>query len=163
MSQPLSSKESKLTTDSAPCSTELSDAHPLIEELSEYTLQLMWMLRQEAMRAFEPLGMRPIKALVLEMVGRGLVYPKALAEMLDALPPAVSALIADLEERGLLTRENDPDDKRKIRLELTPEGQTMRRRLKQTWHTAGAARLSRLSEDELTSLITIYQKLLRDE
>ena len=135
MAQSFSSDPTKPTVTSPTSETYTADerqpdsepADLLIEELSEHTLQLMWTLRQEAMRAFEPLGMRPMKALLLELVGRGLVYPKELSDMLDTLPPAISAIVADLEERGLLRRGLDPNDKRKIRLELTPDGQTMRR------------------------------------
>lgn len=170
MAQSFSSDSSKPTVTSCTNETRAADerqpetehADLLIEELSEHTLQLMWTLRQEAMRAFEPLGMRPMKALLLELIGRGLVYPKELSEMLDTLPPAVSAIVADLEERGLLQRGLDPNDKRKIRLELTPDGQTMRQRLKTTWHEAGASRLARLSSDELATLVKISRKLLSD-
>ena len=36
--------------------------------------------------------------------------------------PTASALIADMEKRGLITRETDPDDARGIRLRLTEAG-----------------------------------------
>jgi DNA-binding MarR family transcriptional regulator len=134
----------------------------LFAELSEMALPFMWTFRQEATRAFEPFGLRPIKVLLLELIGQGLQHPKALAEMLDAVPPAISALLAELEAQGFITRTLDPEDRRRVILELTGEGRVMREKLSEAWCRVMMRRFSRLDQSELESLLAIYRKLLRD-
>lgn len=132
----------------------------LVRELSELTLPLMWLLRQEAVRAFEPLGIRPIKALLLELVARGMCYPKELSEVLDTVPPAISAMLAELEAKGWLSRAPDPDDRRRVRLELTASGRALLDEMRERWDRAGRTRLAHMSAEELRTLIALYRKLL---
>ena len=132
----------------------------LCAELSDLTLPLMWALRQDAVRAFESLGIRPIKALLIELIARGMQHPKDLSEVLDTVPPTISAMLAELEERGMVGRTIDPADRRRVQLELTDKGQELRGQLRTAWIDISEARLNRLSHEEITTLVTIYQKLL---
>jgi DNA-binding MarR family transcriptional regulator len=132
----------------------------LLDQLSEYSLHLMWTLRQEALRIYEPYGLRPLQVFVLELIARGVMHPKALADMLDIAPPAVSPLLAELEHKGLVTREPDPDDGRRVRLSLSEAGEALRCELKRGWHQGGSRLLEQLSDDDLEKLIAIYQKML---
>jgi len=145
-----------------PKTTDATRTQQLVEEIGEYSLHLMWILRQEAVRTFDPFGFRPVRALLLELVGRGYNHPKELAEILDQVPPAISTMIADLEDRGLLTRRTDPHDRRRVQLELTEAGAETHRRLKEAWQQTGCKRLSKLSNEELETLVHIYRKLLED-
>ena len=129
-------------------------------QLSDLTLPLMWALRQDAVRAFESLGVRPVKALLVELIARGMQHPKDLSEVLDTVPPTISAMLAELEERDLVSRTIDPSDRRRVQLELTPKGQELREQLREAWLDTGETRLSRLSHEEIAALVTIYQKLL---
>ena len=143
-------------------STPLADeTHDLVTRLGEMTLPLMWTLRQEAVRAFEPYGLRPLKALLLEFVDRGMHHPKELAEVLDSVPPAISAMIAELETQGLLKRSADPEDRRRVILEITEQGHALRQELGKAWHQVILRRVSKLDRDEIQSLIRIYEKLLQ--
>lgn len=132
----------------------------LIDELGSYTLQIMWQLRQEAARTFEVLGFRTARALLLEFVGRGYGQPKDLARLLGTVPPAVSTIIAELEGRGLLERQTDPSDGRRINLRLTPAGETARRQLKDAWNTTRQDQLSRLNQKDLEDGLRLCRKLL---
>ena len=132
----------------------------LVNQLSDMTLPMMWVLRQDAMHAFEPLGIRPFKALLLELIARGFQHPKALSEILDTLPPTVSAMLAELEEKALITRQIDPSDRRRVQLALSEKGQLLRGDLREHWHAVGKERLQQLSEDDLATLLRIYTKLL---
>lgn len=136
------------------------DTHSLVVRLGEMTLPLMWTLRQEAVRAFEPYGVRPLKALLLEFVDRGMHHPKDLAEVLDSVPPAISAMIAELEAQGLLRRSADPKDRRRVILEITEQGHALRKDLGRAWHQVILRRVSKLDPDEIRSLIRIYEKIL---
>ena len=132
----------------------------LVEELCDYSLQLMRTLRQEALRAFEPLGIRPLQALVLELVAHEVRHPKDLADALDLVPPAVSTLLAELEGRGLIVRQIDPNDRRRVQLTLTPDGESMREEIKDAWFNHSAKLLDKLSPEDIGALITVYRKLI---
>ena len=60
----------------------------------------MWRLRQEAVKAFQGLGLRLGQVAVLGFLDAGVTHPGEIAENLDYTPPLVSSLIASLEERG---------------------------------------------------------------
>ncbi|HEY1853361.1 MAG TPA: MarR family transcriptional regulator [Solirubrobacterales bacterium] len=63
---------------------------------------------------------------ILEIGGLGEVIPncqlKELAERLGASTPAISRAVDDLVKKGLVTRVEDPDDRRARRIELTTKG-----------------------------------------
>jgi len=132
----------------------------LISELSDLTLPLMWSLRQDAIRAFEGLGIRPIKALLIELIARGMQHPKDLSEVLDTVPPSISAMITELENKGFIMRQIDPADRRRIQLALTPEGESLRVKMREAWLETGKERLRDLEASELATLLTLYRKIL---
>lgn len=55
--------------------------------------------------------------------------PVELARALHYNPGALTRLLDKLEQRGCLKRVPDPDDRRALRLELTPQGRALRKRL----------------------------------
>lgn len=123
----------------------------------------MWSLRQAAVRAFEPLDMRPTRVLLLELIARGFTHPKELADMLDTLPPAVSNMLTDLESRGTIARNPDPEDGRRIRLALTPEGEALLDEIRRRWIELSHTRLAVLTDEELAQLVATYRKLVQQE
>ena len=129
----------------------------LLHELSALSLPLMWTLRKAAMRALEPLGLRPVKALVLGLIVEGAESPKELSELLDTPPPMMSGLLADLEDRGLIERAPDPSDRRRVRLAATDEGRALAERITAYWIEAGRERFEALDDDDLRHLIAIYR------
>lgn len=134
----------------------------LLAELHESTFRMMRAQRQLAERAFAPLGLRPVQAVALAMLGQEANYPKELAHMLDAPPSAVSVLLADLEARALLSRAVDPADRRRIRLELTPAGRELLAAVHAAWLDANAERLARLSTADLEALVRIQKALVEE-
>ena len=132
--------------------------HDLISELSELTLPMMWQMRQDAVRAFEPLGMRPIKGLLLGLISGGLQHPKELSDVLETLPPAVSAMLSELEQKGLVKRTLDPSDRRRVMLELTPEGEALQGQMHSRWHQVSCERMAHLSDEELKLLVKTFKK-----
>lgn len=58
----------------------------------------------------------------LESVDRGARYPGLLAERMCVPPSHVSRVLEDHERKGLLRRSLDPQDSRRVRLELTERG-----------------------------------------
>ena len=134
----------------------------LLAELHETTFRMMRVQRQIAERAFGPLGLRPVQAFALALLGQEASYPKELAHLLDAPPSVISVLLSDLEGRGLLNRAVDPEDRRRVRLELTPEGSRTLDAIYSAWLDANADRLARLSTADLETLVRIQKALLEE-
>ncbi|MFD1722303.1 MarR family winged helix-turn-helix transcriptional regulator [Amnibacterium endophyticum] len=51
--------------------------------------------------------------------------PGAIADALQMAGPNVAAVLRELEEAGLVRRDRDPVDGRRVRLELTPDGEAV--------------------------------------
>ncbi len=132
----------------------------LITTLSELTLPVMWTMRQDAMRAFEPIGIRPIKALLLGLIAKGMQHPKDLADVLDTHPPAISSMVAELEEADYLERKIDPNDRRRIQLTLSVKGESLLKQMQLAWHNVSLERAEQLSDDELETLISAFQRMM---
>ena len=139
-------------------STEIQEA--LLDELNEYSLQFMWFMRQNAIRAFEPFGIRPNKALLIGLLAKGISHPKMLSEALDIMPSAVSAIIAELEEKAWIERSIDPNDKRKVQLKLTKTGQKLHEKMHASWTEVSRERLQGLNEEDINSLLRICKLIL---
>lgn len=79
---------------------------------------------------------------------------------LTAMDPAtVQGVIQRLEKRGLIDREPDPDDRRRTRLKLTPEGLNLVARHSATGARVSAATLAPLSDTEAATFLELLRKL----
>jgi DNA-binding MarR family transcriptional regulator len=102
--------------------------------------------RQRLDRALRPLGLTPTQFNLLASTGwldRTHPAPPTQQQVADhagADRMMASKVLRTLEERGLLTREPDPDDARSLRLRLTGEGRALAGR---------AVRLAVAVDDEL--------------
>jgi DNA-binding MarR family transcriptional regulator len=70
----------------------------------------------------------------------------------------IGIVVERLEQRGLLTREVDPDDRRARVLRLTPEGAALRRRLRPRMLAANARALEALSAEEAATLLALLHR-----
>jgi len=131
-----------------------------LEEFEQLALQLLWQIRLDQQRAFEPLGISPLQAFAMFSIAQGVDQPSGLALVLDASPPGVSQLLSGLEERGWLRRELDPEDKRKVRILLTAEGKAVLEQMRLRWREVSRERYARLSTEEISMLTQSYRKLL---
>lgn len=66
---------------------------------------------------------------ILDMIRNLTDKPSEIARMLDVSPPAITFLLEKLEERGLARRTFSTSDRRRVELELTPEGTDLVRRV----------------------------------
>lgn len=84
--------------------------------------------------------------------------PGALAERMHVTPPTMTGLTDRLVKQGLVTREEDPCDRRLVRLRLTDEG----RRITNELETVGRAFLKevlgRLPSDHVRKLTELLQE-----
>ena len=82
------------------------------------------------------------------------------ARHLDHDPGATTRLVDQLEERGLMERKRSTDDRRVVRLAITPAGKAMAKRLLPRlidfWNTT----LKDFSHDEFEQLLSLMTRLM---
>ena len=98
----------------------------MAEELAELVPRLYRLLRtaldeEEGVPSLEQLR-------VLHRIDTGLHHVSALAAARQMRMSAVTAILDAAFDRGWVVREPDPDDRRRIFVELTPEGRSALRR-----------------------------------
>ncbi|WP_026174973.1 MarR family winged helix-turn-helix transcriptional regulator [Thermus igniterrae] len=136
---------------------------PLVEELSRLGYALMRLLLSRAKEVFAREGLSLLQAEVLRLVKEGVQVPSRLAEHLEVLPSQVSHLLASLEEGGFLLRQPDPEDRRRVHLQLSPKGEAVARRIQEAWLAVFGQHLGRLSPEELLAFRDLLRKLTEVE
>ena len=76
-----------------------------------------------------------------------------LAEAVGLSPGAVTTVIDRLEERGLVTRSRDPDDRRRVTLKMTPEANRLAWEAYGPLGEMGAPLIEQMSDKDLRTLI----------
>src|SRR5205807_4720239 len=87
-----------------------------------------------------------------------------LADRLRLEKSSVSRMAAELERRGLIARERDPDNRRFYRLRITPEGRALHARMRGTFHeryTAWVGELTRTERDALRTGLGALVRVIR--
>ncbi len=85
--------------------------------------RLGYRFKEKAMDAFEPTGLNPQHHAVLSLLEEGSCRQQGtLADRLGYDRSIMVGLLDDLEERGLIERKRDPDDRRRHVVTLTPAG-----------------------------------------
>ena len=84
-----------------------------------------------------------------------------LAEHLAITAPSASALVDRLVKQGLLEAKIPPENRRRVSLVLTPEGEKIVARATRLWQTELARRLAPLTEEELRIAISGLDSLMR--
>lgn len=77
-------------------------------------------------------------------------------------PPSMSKVLANLEERGLVQRDQHPDDRRQVVLRITEQGEALlasERRARDAWLTRQVAALSGEERELLRRVVPILEKL----
>jgi DNA-binding MarR family transcriptional regulator len=133
-----------------------TDTLAVAERLRPVLLRLSRELRREARQA----GISPeqVSLLVAIKYAPG-VGVRELADRERVSAPAMSNRVDRLENDGLVERTPSPDDRRRVGLTLTEEGQRVLRRVR-TRRTAWlVTRLDQLSRDELAALDAAIEPL----
>jgi DNA-binding MarR family transcriptional regulator len=86
--------------------------------------------------------------------------PSDLAERLGLTRGALSARLGPMEEAGLITRAGEADDRRRVRVRLTPAGNAAFERHAGAESRAEAAMLAALSPAERRALADLLRKLV---
>jgi DNA-binding MarR family transcriptional regulator len=127
-------------------------------ELRPVLLRLARELRKET----EQLGITARQATLLWLVKRspGLSLAE-LAAQEGISPPAMSGHVDRLERSGLLERVRSSDDRRRVGLRLTDEGERVTRRVRARRTTWLAGRLQALEPAELEAIEAAIPALMR--
>ena len=112
-------------------------------------------------------GVTGPQRLVLRLLGRRPDSTAgAVASLMHAHPSTLTGVFRRLEERGLIERSVDPNDRRRARFSLTPEGESLNTQRGGTVEAAIRRALARLSEQERAAteraLVLIAEELQRD-
>lgn len=83
-----------------------------------------------------------------------------LASLLRLSLPATSHVVERTLQRGLLRREEDPEDRRSKRLALTPQGEALLERIEHASHQAYAALMQGMTEADLEALEAALSRLI---
>jgi len=129
-------------------------------DLRPVLLRLARGLRRET----EQLGVTASQATLLWLVKRspGLSLAELAAEE-GISPPALSGHIDRLERAGLIERQRSSEDRRRVGLRLTDEGERLLRRVRARRTTWLAGRLGSLTPDELETIAAAVPALRRLE
>jgi DNA-binding MarR family transcriptional regulator len=133
-------------------------ADAVAAELRPVLLRLARELRKET----EQLGVTARQATLLWLVKRspGLSLAELAGEE-GISPPAMSGHVDRLERAGLIERERSRDDRRRVGLRLTEEGERLMRRVRARRTTWLADRLRTLEAEELEAVEAAVPALLR--
>jgi MarR family transcriptional regulator, organic hydroperoxide resistance regulator len=86
---------------------------------------------------------------------------KKLAEALGVTPPNVTGIVDRLVEQDLVSRTENPQDRRIMLLQVTEKGRSLLNNLRENRINQMTQVLARLSQDELSSLIMGFTALVK--
>jgi DNA-binding MarR family transcriptional regulator len=111
-----------------------------------------------------PLGLTPPQAGVLRRLGE---VPgqsqRGLADALGMHAPRLVALIDELEDRGLVVRDRDIDDRRNYAISLTDEGRGTLAELARVAREHELAIVAALDDDDRSQLLVLLRRLAEEQ
>jgi DNA-binding MarR family transcriptional regulator len=134
-------------------------------------MQRMWdfvhALDVASKRMMTTIGVTGPQRLVIRLVGQTPGQTaSAIATMLGKHPSTLTGVLARLEERGLILREADPNDRRRARFTLTAAGKKVDKERKGTVEAATRRALGRVEpavvEQTLGLVALLVEELTRD-
>jgi DNA-binding MarR family transcriptional regulator len=150
-----------VTTPQTPLS---SPAPQLPEELVASATFLLKRLgfaaKERAMEAYERTGLHPYHHAILLVLDEGSSETQgAIADALGYDRGQLVGLLDELEERGLVERRRDPNDRRRHIVRLTADGKRMLRQLRALARKIEDEFLAPLSDDERANLHALLLRL----
>ncbi|HLI01122.1 MAG TPA: MarR family transcriptional regulator [Acidimicrobiales bacterium] len=113
--------------------------------------------------ALAPLGLEPRHFLLLRGVGAMAgCSQQAIAAGVEIPPSRMVALVDELEERKLLVRVPNPEDRRAYALRLTPAGRRVLAKAQAVADAHEAALVSRLDPEERATLAHLLSRVTAD-
>ena len=107
-------------------------------------------------------GSRPVWLIVLALKRRRWPTQQDLAAAVGIEGPTLAHHLDRLEKGGMIERSRDPDDRRAVRVELTPAGDALYRRLDEAAVGLDERLRAGLSDDELDAFRDVMRRLLEN-
>ena len=137
-----------------------SSRQEVIPELRLGIMRLSRRLRQERPAAD---ALTPSQLAVLATLVRcGPMTPRALANSERIKPPSATRIVSSLEEEGLVTKEQDPDDGRQVLVYLTDRALARveaSREAKNAWLIERGGRLPKEDQDRILAVAPLLNQL----
>ena len=116
--------------------------------------------KERATASYEGTGLRPYHYAVLLVLGEGSRETQgAIADALGYDRGQLVGLLDELEDRGLVERRRDPNDRRRHLVRLTPDGRRTLERLRALARRIEDDFLTPLSDEERANLHTLLHRL----
>ena len=113
----------------------------------------------EAVAQSEGLSLQQYNVLRILRGARGPLPTMEIADRLIEPSPGITRMVNNLEEKGLLRREQWPGDRRQVLCQITPAGLRILEKLQEPMDRLDDETLGRLPEDRLETLIEILDEI----
>jgi MarR family transcriptional regulator, organic hydroperoxide resistance regulator len=130
-------------------------------------MRLLWSvdhgLDRRSKRMESELGVTGMQRMVIRLIGR---YPEVsagrLAELLHVHPSTLTGVLKRLTDRGFIGREKDPEDARRSKFVLLPEGQKIDSTQAGTVEAAVRRALARIPTETIDSARTVLSAVAEE-
>lgn len=119
---------------------------------------------QEMDTCLNPYGLTGAQFTILRRIAEGAADTAAeLCRLLQYDTGSMTRMLDRLEEKGAITRHRSPDDRRVVKIQLTPVGTEQYPKLRDEVRNTVNRLFAALSDDDLTQLRTLLSRLLRTD
>ena len=155
-----SSARSRRTVDRSECESALDNVSFYFRVLRDRYIDCL----KSELRRHELDGIvKPGFGLVLfSLFEVDVLRPSEIASRIGIKPTALTAIIDQMVERGLVQRVSDENDRRAIGLRLLPKGQEIRRACYQVLDATTATICQDISEKDLTATKRVLRQMIRN-
>ena len=138
------------------------DRAKLIQEIIQLQRQIGYALRQYAPEVWMDLSLTigQLKSLIF-IDFEGSTNLKKLATAMGVTPPSMTAIVDRLVGQGLVSRQDNPEDRRMLVLKTTDEGKALLAKLREREISLMSGILTQLSLEELSALAQGFTALSR--
>ncbi|WAH38690.1 MarR family winged helix-turn-helix transcriptional regulator [Alicyclobacillus dauci] len=140
---------------------ELQWTHPFVRR---FDASLHVLLNHFGPKALQhaPIGLTPGQLFMLYSIKKeGHAMVSQLARRMEVTSSAITVMLDRLEQRGLVKRMRDVEDRRAVYVELTERGDAAIEEVMEVRHRVIAQTLSELPDQEIESFITILERLAK--
>ena len=132
-----------------------------IKDIWLYAHQMIRSARQIINENLRPLELSSAEGnILLHLLTQGSeMGQERLVEQLDISKPAVSHALDSLENKGYVTRQPDPDDKRARRVGLTKKALEIESEIEQVYNRVYTLAVLGVSQEELDSFVKLFSRM----
>jgi DNA-binding MarR family transcriptional regulator len=140
----------------------MKDKAELVKQIIELQREVRRALRQYVPNAWMDLNLTiaQVKSLIL-IAHEGSTNTKTLAEELGVTPSNVTGIVDRLVKQGLVSRQENPEDRRMLQIRVTDKGEAILASLREETISSMSEVLAHMSKEELSSLARGLSSLVR--